>query len=293
MKEDYIKRINNILLFIDENLDQELNLETISNIGLYSPFHLHRIFKAITNETINEYITRKRIEKTASILLHKREIKISELSLQNGFNSNSSFTRTFKKFYGLNPTEFRKTNPNKFSKNGQKSGKVEEYICNINNHINWIKMKAKIEIKEMPKLVLAFITQIGHNGMENAYDRLIRWAIPKGLLENENLKLVTIYHDSFKITEPDKVRLSACISLNEKIEPSGEIGLTTIEKGKFIVGHFEIGINEFEKSWNSLFIWMNENSYKKADRNPYEIYYNNFNEHPDKISIVDFCIPIE
>ena len=154
-------------------------------------------------------------------------------------------------------------------------------------------MKAKIEIKEMPKLDLAFITQIGHNGMENAYDKLIKWATPKGLLENENLKVVTIYHDSFKITEPDKVRMSACISLNEKIEVSGEIGLTTIEKGKFIVGHFEIGINEFEKSWSSLFIWMNENGYKKADRNPYEIYYNNFNEHPEKISIVDFCIPIE
>ncbi len=300
MKEDYIKRINNIFIFIDENLDQQLNLETIANIGFYSPFHLHRIFKAITNETINEYITRKRIEKTASILLHKREITISELSLQYGFNSNSSFTRTFKKFYGINPTEFRKTNPNKFSKigkveskNGEEVGMLEEYICNINNHKNWIKMKAKIEIKEMPKLDLAFITQIGHNGMENTYDKLIKWAIPKGLLENENLKVVTIYHDSFKITEPDKVRMSACISLNEKIEVSGEIGLTTIEKGKFIVGHFEIGINEFEKSWSSLFIWMNENGYKKADRNPYEIYYNNFNEHPEKISIVDFCIPIE
>jgi AraC family transcriptional regulator len=300
MKEDYIKRINNIFLFIDENLDQELNLETIANIGFYSPFHLHRIFKAITNETINEYITRKRIEKTASILLHKREISISELSLQYGFNSNSSFTRTFKKFYGISPTEFRKSNPYKFSKigkleskNRQESGILEEYICNINNHKNWIKMKAKIEIKEMPKLDLAFITQIGHNGMENTYAKLIKWATPKGLLENENLKVVTIYHDSFKITEPDKIRMSACISLKEKVEVSGEIGLTTIEKGKFIVGHFEIGINEFEKSWSSLFIWMSENGYKKADRNPYEIYYNNFNEHPEKISIVDFCIPIE
>ncbi|MCD0465420.1 GyrI-like domain-containing protein [Flavobacterium sp. ENC] len=300
MKEDYIKRINNIFLFIDEHLDQELNLETLAAIGFYSPFHLHRIFKAITSETLNEYITRKRIEKTAAVLLHQREVSISELSLQHGFNSNSSFTRTFKKFYGLSPTEFRKNNPYKFSKigkteskNGQETGLLAAYICNINNHINWIKMKAKIEIKEMPKLDLAYITQIGHNGMENSYAKLIKWATPKGLLENKNLKVVTIYHDSFKITEPDKVRMSACISLEEKVEVSGEIGLTTLEKGKCIVGRFEIGISEFEKSWTGLFIWMSENGYKKADRNPYEIYYNNFNEHPEKISIVDFCIPIE
>ncbi|WP_369753665.1 GyrI-like domain-containing protein [Flavobacterium sp. WC2409] len=300
MKDDYIKRINTIFLFIDENLDQELNLETIAKVGFYSPFHLHRIFKAITNETLNEYITRKRIEKTASILLHKPETTVTTLSLQYGFNSNSSFTRTFKKFYGLSPTAFRKSNPNKYSKistieskNGQEKETFEQYICNINNHQNWIKMKAKTEIKEMPQLHLAFITQIGHIGMEKTYDKLIKWATPKGLLQNENLKIVTIYHDSFKITEPEKVRMSACISLNQKVEVSGEIGLTTIEKGKCIVGHFEIALNEFEKSWISLFIWMNENGYKKADRNPYEIYYNNFNEHPEKLSIVDLCIPIE
>ena len=128
--------------------------------------------------------------------------------------------------------------------------------------------------------------------MENAYSKLMKWATPKGLLENKELKVITIYHDSFKITDADKVRMSACISLNQKVSVDGEIGLTTIEKGKFIVGHFEIGIQDFEKSWTSLFIWMNENGYAKAERDPYEIYYNNFNEHPEKISIVDFCIPI-
>ncbi|WP_168199958.1 hypothetical protein [Flavobacterium sp. KBS0721] len=42
----------------------------------------------------------------------------------------------------------------------------------------------------------------------------MKWAAPKGLLENENLKIVTIYHDSFKISEPEKVSMSACISLS-------------------------------------------------------------------------------
>ena len=153
-------------------------------------------------------------------------------------------------------------------------------------------MNAKIEIKEIPTLELAFITQIGHEGLGNAYAKLMKWAIPKGLL-NKDSKMATIYHDSFRITDPDKVRMSACLILNEKTEIDGEIGLTSIEKGKFIVGHFEIGIPEFEKSWTGLFIWMNENGYKKADRNVFEIYHNNFNEHPEKICIVDFYIPIE
>jgi AraC family transcriptional regulator len=153
-------------------------------------------------------------------------------------------------------------------------------------------MNATIEIKEMPKLNLAFVTQIGVEGLGSAYAKLMQWAAPKGLL-TEDSKMVTIYHDSFKITEPEKVRMSACLILKEKTEVNGEIDLTILEKGKCIVGHFEIGVQEFEKSWTGLFLWMNENGYKKTDRNPFEIYHNNFNEHPEKKAIVDFCIPIE
>lgn len=60
--------------------------------------------------------------------------------------------------------------------------------------------------------------------------------------------MATIYYDSFKVTEAAKVRMSACLLLDKPIETEGEIGLTSIEKGKFIVGHFEIGVEAFEKS---------------------------------------------
>ncbi|MCK9208328.1 MAG: AraC family transcriptional regulator [Salinivirgaceae bacterium] len=300
MREDYIERINKILIYIDDNLDNSLSLETISKIAFYSPFHLHRLFKAITNETLNGYVTRKRIEKAALLLLHHKEISIAELSMQYGFNSNSSFTRTFKKYYGVSPIQFRSSNSNNFSKigkaeskNGQETRDIEKYICNIMNLKNWMTMNAKIEIKEMPKLDVAFITQIGENGLDKAFEKLVKWARPKGLLESKDFRMARVYHDSFKITEPEKVRMSVCILLKEPLEVSGEIGLTTIEKGKFIVGHFEIEPEDFEKSWSGLYIWMNENGFQKAERNPFEIFHNNYHEHPEKKSIVDLYIPIK
>lgn len=153
-------------------------------------------------------------------------------------------------------------------------------------------MNAKIETKELPKMNLAYVSSIGPQNLESAYGKLMRWATPRGLMNNQT-KMVTIYHDSFKVTEANKVRMSASIVLNQPVEAEGEIGLTSIEAGKFVVGSFEIGLNEFEKSWTGLFVWMNENGYKKADREPFEIYHNNFNEHPQRKAIVDFCIPVE
>lgn len=295
----YISSVNRALQFIDENLDTNLSLEMISKAACFSPYHFHRIFKAITNETLNAYINRKRIEKIASVLLHKPELSISELSLLFGFNSNSSLTRAFKKCYSISPSEFRKQKSSRFSKiskieskNGQGLVIFEEYICSIDNLKKWIEMNAKIEIKEMPRLELAYVTSIGVQNIATAYDTLVKWANPLGILKYPETKMVTIYHDSFKTTNPEKIRRSACISLAEPLKVSGNIGRTSIEKGKFIVGSFVIGLTEFEKSWNSLFVWMVENGYKKADRDPFEIYHNDYRVHPEKKCIVDYFIPI-
>ena len=299
---DYKNRINRVFQYIDDNLNSDLSLNTVSEIACFSPFHFHRIFKMITQETLNEYVTRRRVEKSASNLMH-RNTGVGEISLKYGFNDISTFTRTFKKFYGVSPMEFRKQNSNKVSKicqleskNGQKYSDNEKYICVMDNLKEWTKMNAKIEIRRMPKMKLAYLSSIGPQNLGAAYQQLIRWARPKGLV-NEQAKMLTIYHDSFKITEPNKVRMSACITLQASIETDLEtdsgVGLTSIEEGKFIVGRFEIGLEEFEKSWTGLFIWMNENGYKKADRNPFEMYHNDFNEHPERKCIVDFCIPIE
>ncbi len=299
IKEDYISRINKALRFIDDHLDSELSLDTVAGIASYSPFHFHRIFKAVVNETLNSYVIRRRIEKTATLLIRNKEVTITELSLQYGFNSNSSFTRAFKKFYGISPSEFRKLSPGKYSKicqlkskNGQENQIFEEYICNITNLKNWMEMNATIEIKETPELSAMYISQIGVNGIENAFEKLIRWGTPKRLFEDPNTKMARVFHDSFKITSPDKVRMSICMILSTPYEAEGEIGSTTIKKGKHLVGHYEIAINDFEKAWSSLFIWMNENGYKKAEQDPFEIYHNNFNDHPEKKFIVDFYIPI-
>ena len=158
---------------------------------------------------------------------------------------------------------------------------------------NWMNMNTNIEVKETPKMEFAYISQIGIQGLSSAFERLMKWAAPKGLLSASDFKMATIYYDSFKVTAPDKVRMSVCILLNEPLETSGEVGLTTIEKGKCIVGSYEIEAHEFEKKWTGLFIWMNENGYQKSDGNPFEIYHNDFNTHPEKKCIVDLYIPVK
>lgn len=300
MQQDYLDRINKAFWYIDENLEAELTLKTVAAAAYYSPFHLHRLFKAVTNETLNSYITRKRIERSAILLIHHKNLSIAHIATKYGFNSDSVFSRTFKKIYGQSPSQFRQANAgnlSKISKEDSKNGKANyisrQYLRNITKLKKWIAMNAKIKIADCPEMNLVYMTQIGEKGIEETFQQMLKWAVPKGVLSKPGNYMCRVFHDSFKVTEAEKVRMSIGLASVNSLFKDEEVSASKIEAGKYIVGSYEIGMDEFENAWNALFIWMSENGYKKDDRNPFELYRNNPNEHPGKKFQVDFFIPVK
>ncbi|MCX8522623.1 AraC family transcriptional regulator [Chryseobacterium formosus] len=289
-----------IIQYIDNNLDTELSLERVSEIAAYSPFHFHRIFKLIVGETLQNYIFRKRIEKSAFYLSLRKNLSVKDIYLNLGFSSHSDFNKVFKKYYGKSPSEFRKLSPEKFHtisqihrKNGQVDTVFDQYICNIENLLNWTTMNLKIKVMQLQEMNLAAVMSLGIANVESSFNVLIDWAKKKQLFPRENLKMISVYHDSFKVTAADKVRIHACMLLDEKLEKQeGEVFPETVEAGKFIIGSGEVTLADFEQSWVSLFLWMKENGYSTRKAFPFEIYHSNFKEHPEGKVLVDFCIPI-
>ncbi len=295
----HIQRLNTVFSFIENNLHETLSLEYVSDVAAYSPFHFHRVFRFITGETILQYVTRLRLERSALMLAASKDQSIKNIYLEFGFTSHAAFTKAFKKYYGVSPSQFRHLAPVKFrririeeSKNGQTSPVFEKYICAITELQNWSHMNLNIEVKTMPEMHLAAVASIGIQGVETAYNQLLNWATAKGLFPASDAKMVSVYHDSFKTTAPDKVRIHACMLLKEPVTPEGEVFNETLLPGKYIVGSTELTLDEFEKAWTSLFLWMNENGYQFRRSFPYEIYYNNYKEHPEGKTRVEFYIPI-
>lgn len=297
MSKEYLKRTLKILEFITLNLDRELNLSILANEAHYSPFHFHRIFTAITGETPNQYILRKRIERAAYQLKTDKELSVLEISLNSGFESQSSFAKAFKRHYGVTPT-FLKENSNEFSKirqinskNGQRQIEISQDFCDIKKLIDMTN-SSEIELKEMPAMQVAYVTHIGpFDQIGKAYGKLMSWAGPKGLVGG---KTITCYHDNPEVTDISQIRQSACIEIKKEAQASGMVNITTIESGQYAVGRFEVSFQEFEKAWQTMMVWVSEHGYQPNEKRAcYEIYHNNFKNHPQQKSIIEICVPVK
>lgn len=103
----YNDKVSSVIRYINDNLKEELSLETLAFKFYTSKYHLLREFKKHTGYTIHQYIHKKRLIMARMLL--KEGLKVTEVYLKCGFGDYSNFIRAFKKEYGQSPKHYRNT----------------------------------------------------------------------------------------------------------------------------------------------------------------------------------------
>lgn len=98
--------VENSVAFINEHFSEPLTLDMIAENSNLSPYHFTRIFTAETGFTPHQYLIATRLN-SAKFLLRTPGTSIKEIAFSSGFNSESSFCSTFRKWEGVTPTEYR------------------------------------------------------------------------------------------------------------------------------------------------------------------------------------------
>jgi len=102
--------------YIQANLAGDLRLETVARVARFSPFHFHRVFKAVVGETLNDFIRRVRASTAAARLLHNPKLSITDVAVGCGYSSSSAFAREFRNAFGTSASEFRRGGKTPFAK---------------------------------------------------------------------------------------------------------------------------------------------------------------------------------
>lgn len=95
--------------FISENYDEKITIQDIADEVYLTPQYLCKVFKDETGTTINNYITDMRMEKAKELLMD-RNLKLYEIAAQVGYRDPNYFTRVFKRYFKMSPSEYREKN---------------------------------------------------------------------------------------------------------------------------------------------------------------------------------------
>ncbi|MBN1149735.1 AraC family transcriptional regulator [candidate division WOR-3 bacterium] len=326
-KKEYLSRINRAIDYIERNLDKQIRLHDIAEISNFSPYHFHRIFSSVVGETLNSFISRLRLEKAASSLLSKRNSSITEIAIDCGFSTSSSFARAFKEKYGMSASDWRggghaveSKKRKSISKNSKANSKNEKeknpsllydeeatdsgekkslHLQNARRKkMSAVKPKT-VKVEELPEMCLAYVRHIGPYKGDDAlfrslFEKIIKWAGPRGYLSSPEAKFLSVYHDNPEITDTDKLRVSVGLTVPFETDVDGEIGKMTVPKGKYVLANFEIDQSQYQEAWDNVFgEWFPKSGYTCDDRPCFEWALNDPDQHPEKKHLINICVPVK
>ncbi|WP_374458425.1 GyrI-like domain-containing protein [Chryseobacterium taeanense] len=290
----YINRINRAIDYVNANVDKNISLEELAAVTFFSAFHFHRIFVAITGETVKNFTNHIRMEKAARLLRFSGK-RISDIALECGFSDTSSFSRLFRQYFETSPTEYKNGIEIKSSKIRKALYPVNTYHCNINEEE--LENRFLVEIRAFAQRSIAYIrlTDAFREGVVlNAFKKIVDWAKEKNLFDTETIFGMSL--DDPEVTPKEKYRYEVCITLPDhfNIKDIGHMQVTVLPECRYAVTKISGDLAEVGKGINYMFdVWLTGSNYECRHLHAMEIFMDKENicnwDHFD----LEFCIPVK
>lgn len=275
---DYVQRINKVVAYINNHLDETLDLKTLANEAALSDFHFHRIFKALKGEAIGGYITRLRLEATARLLRYTA-LTIEEIAFNIGYETPASLSKAFKKQYGISPTEYR-TNKDTYI--------MKKEIINPDLALKTPKI---VTLDPKNLIYVALTGAYGSLDYGKAYEQL--WAVIKAQkLFTKGIESICISYDDPKITEGSLQRSDVCLAIHKSATPQEEVSCKTLAGGKYAVFFYQGSYENLSQVYDTAVRWVIDHEYTLREEPFFEKYLNDARRTPKEKLKTEIYIPI-
>jgi AraC family transcriptional regulator len=315
-RAEYTRRMNRVLNYIDQHLDQPLDLRQLAEVANFSPYHFHRVFAAWMGETLGDYARRRRLEKAAFQLSCKPAVSVLETALATGFGSGEAFSRAFKLKFGCTPTEWRLDTRRrlasqalptgggpadsnldqvlrKFDQTPQR-GIDDDDISNNDQGDSNMNSQMNVNVIDLPAARVAYHRYIGPYGP--GIGTFWRTTVAPWI-QSHGMEQQTCYGVAFddpSITPPDKCRYDACVTVPDDFDAGGSTDIATLPGGRYAVARFEGQPTAIADAWTWITRnWLPESGLQCDDRPCFEMFRLDTVTNPQTGQMVcDICIPV-
>ncbi len=210
----YAERFARVLDYIEQHLGEELSVERLGREASFSKFHFHRQFSAYVGVSVSRYVQILRLKRASRQLVFEPDTKIIGIAYEAGFETPESFSRAFKREYGLTPSQFR-------SAPAWKPWRESYHFPSSERRRNM-----KVTIVEFEETRVAALEHRGPPEQVNDSARIfIEWRKASRLSPKESCKTFGIAYDNPDTTEPQDFRFDICGEVNAAVpgNPQGVV----------------------------------------------------------------------
>ena len=241
----YPEKVNQVIDYISANLHQPLQLDVIAGRICVSRRQLLRIMRSALDESLYTYMARQRMER-AIMYMQTEEMTLAELAARVGYDNPQSFSKAFRKLFGISPKAYI----------NELNARLQKYVKSSGGKYETVPS----EICEEEDLNLIYIRIVGQYGEEKPYEtawnKLIKFLEEKQALSAAT-RFIGLSFDDPNVTTAGQCRFYACATVDKPVEAAGVFGTLRLRKGKYAVYTLKGSYSSLQEFYNNISVSFN------------------------------------
>ena len=288
---EYVQKINRVIDYLRGNLDRQVKLKELARVACLSEFHFHRIFGAVSGETLNNFTNRLRLEKAARLLRYS-DHRVTDIALDCGFSSSATFSRAFRSGYETSPSEFRKSGEIKKSKICKELFPKDEY---------GLPMSAEEKRAAFPvRLIEIPERQVGYIRVTNAFDldrvlaavkTIIEWAKSQDIFSQGTLFGMTV--DDPHVTPMHLYRYEVCLASSSPFKCRDGMSKLKMTAMRYAAIKVSGDLHKVATAWDYLYRdWLIKSAYEPEHAPALEVFLDKERATDWSHFELELCLPV-
>jgi AraC family transcriptional regulator len=288
---EYTQRINRVIDYLRRNLHRRVKLEELAQVACFSEFHFHRIFGAVSGETLKSFTNRVRLEKAARLLRYSSR-KLTDIALECGFPSSATFSRAFRSGYDTSPSQFRKSGAIKKRKICKELFPEEEY--GVAMSAGEKRAAFPVRLIDIPERNVAYMRITNAFELDRAlaaFKTVIEWAKAQGIFAQGILFGMTV--DDPHVTPKHLYRYEVCLASSSPFECMEGMSQLKMPAMRYAAIRVSGDIHKIATAWDYLYRdWLISSPYEPEHAPALEVFLDKERATDWSHFELELCLPV-
>lgn len=279
MRAEYQRQLDAVTDYIYAHLDDDLSLDRLADVSGFSPYHWHRIYRAVRGETAAQTVRRLRLERAATMLA-QNAWPLERIARRAGFTSTDAFSRAFQRAYDRTPGRFRSDRAG--GPNGTGGSRRPAVIPDAESPTPY-----PVRVEERPERRLAVAEHRGsYMGIGRAFARVVdRMGLRK--------PMVAIYEDDPDAVPEAALRAVAGAVVGPEAEVPEDLETRVVPAGRYAVMRYTGPYSSMHAAYLWLYgQWLPTSGHEPRNHPVVEEYLTDPATTPPAQAVTDILLPL-